>query len=243
MLKVLMFDLDGTLLPLDFDLFFHKYFETIAPYFQEIIEPAIFVKKLMASTYDMINNPGQFTNEQVFMDSFLPAIRQNKDTMYPLFEKFYEEEFPKLKKYAGYSQWSAQAIQKALDKGYRICLATNPVFPRRAIEHRMSWAGIERFPWEFVTTYENSYGCKPNPAYYKGICRVLKVTPKECLMVGNDVQEDLVAQTLGMKTFLVTDYLIDRGEPRYEPDYRGSLEELYNFMCGLPNNPGENKLI
>ena len=98
----------------------------------------------------------------------------------------------------------------------------------------MQWAGIDNFSWDLVTTYENSRACKPNPLYFRQIIEEIKVSPEECLMVGNDVQEDLVASTLGMKTFLVTDYLIDRGQPLYQPDHRGSLQDLLSFIKELP---------
>ncbi|MDK2824530.1 MAG: hypothetical protein PWQ67_282 [Clostridia bacterium] len=234
MLKAILFDLDGTLLPLDLEIFVHRYFEILGPFFAHKVEPKIFLKELMAATEAMINNPGNFTNEEVFMENFLPAIKQNKEEIFPLFEDFYLTEFPKLKKYAGHSPLAAQIVGQAVDKGYKIVLATNPIFPKMATEHRMDWAGINKLPWDLVTTYENSRYSKPNPAYFREVCSKLAIIPGECLMVGNDVQEDLIAGTLGMKTFLVTDCLIDRGNPVYTPDYQGSLENLYEFICNLP---------
>lgn len=235
MFKVILFDLDGTLLPLDMDDFVPRYFEAVAPHFSHLDEPKKFIKQLMKSTMDMINNTGCGTNEEVFMESFLPAIGQEKEIVYPLFDKFYAEEFPKLKKYAGYSELSTCIVNRLLEKNYRLVLATNPVFPRLATEHRMSWAGVDKYPWELVTTYEDCRSCKPNPAYYREISARLSVEPKDCLMVGNDAQEDLVAGTLGMKTYLVTDYLIDRGEPSYPFDFQGTLAELLEFVTELPS--------
>ncbi len=234
MYKYILFDLDGTLLPLDIDVFVRKYFEAVTPFFKNLVEPEVFLKNLISSTEAMINNPGGQTNEEVFMNSFLPSVGQDRETMYPRFNIFYEQEFPKLKKYAGYSDWAAKVVGCLVEKGYSNVLATNPLFPRLAIEERMSWAGIDRFPWALVTTYENSHGCKPGIHYYQEICAKLGVSASDCLMVGNDVQEDMIAGTIGMDTFLVTDYLIDRGKPNYPVHYRGTLEELYNFVCKLP---------
>jgi len=49
-------------------------------------------------------------------------------------------------------------------------------------------------------------------------------------MVGNDVKEDLAASTVGMKTYLVTDCLIN--PPGLEPkaDYVGTLDELSDYL-------------
>lgn len=234
MYKVILFDLDGTLLPLDMDVFIRKYFEAVTPFFKGVVEPGVFLKNLMSATQDMMKNQGNLTNEEVFMNSFLPAVGRDRETIYPHFNLFYEQEFPKLKRYTGYSEWAAKVVGQLVEKGYSIVLATNPVFPRLATEERMSWAGVAQFPWSLVTSYENSYSCKPSIQYYQGICHKLDASPQDCLMVGNDVQEDLVAGTIGMETFLVTDYLIDRGEPKFNARSQGTLEELYSFVKVLP---------
>ena len=40
-------------------------------------------------------------------------------------------------------------------------------------------------------------------------------------MIGNDMQEDMVASP-GLSTYLVTDFRIDRGQPTYSVDQQGS---------------------
>lgn len=230
-----MFDLDGTLLPLDFDVFIRKYFAAVTPFFKDIIAPEVFFKNLMASTEAMIKNQGDLPNEEVFMNSFLPAVERDLETVLPHFDLFYRQEFPKLKQFAGYSELAARIVGQVVEKGYKIALATNPVFPRLATEERMLWAGVDGFPWSLVTTYENSCGCKPGIHYYQRICDQLGVSPENCLMIGNDVQEDLVAGVLGMDTFLVTDCLIDRGEPCYHPGHQGTLSDLFSLVKELPS--------
>ncbi|MGI6225784.1 MAG: HAD family hydrolase [Peptococcales bacterium] len=233
MFKAILFDLDGTLLPLDLEVFVHNYFGQLAPFLAHKVEPKKMVKELMLATEAMINNDGAKTNEEVFMEKFLPAIGRERAEMEPLFEEFYLRKFPDLKKYAGHSVLAEKIVRQAIGSGYKVALATNPIFPEMATRHRMEWAGIHELPWELVTTYENSAFCKPNPQYFQEVCKKLEISPEECLMVGNDIQEDLVAGTLGMKTYLVTDCLIDRGTPKYQPDYQGSLEDLYGFIRSI----------
>ncbi|WP_366922662.1 HAD family hydrolase [Metallumcola ferriviriculae] len=230
MSKAILFDLDGTLLPLNTEEFLKKYFGTVAPYFRDVAAPAEFLKYLLTATEKMLQNDGTVSNEELFMQQFLPAIKQEREVMAPLFETFYRDEFPQLKQYAGYTEQAAEVVQLAVDKGYKIVLATNPVFPEAAIRHRMEWAGVGHFPWALVTAYENTCTCKPNPRYYQEISDKIKVRPAQCLMIGNDVQEDIVSKSLGMTTFLVTKNLIDRGDPTYEPDGRGDLTELKDFL-------------
>ena len=88
--------------------------------------------------------------------------------------------------------------------------------------------------FELITTYEDCRFCKPNPAYFQEILTELGLRPEECLMVGNDVEEDLVIRSLGVKTFLVTDTLENKKGLPVETDYRGTLEELLEFVKELP---------
>jgi len=238
MLKALLFDLDGTLLPLDVDLFTREYFRAVGGYFQSVAQPDYFLQHLISSTEAMVRNCGPDTNETVFMEKFLPMMPLPGPQITELFDRFYQEEFPKLKKFSCQTPWTDKIVAAAREKGYRLVLATNPLFPRVATGLRMEWAGLDGADWETVTTYENSRGCKPNPAYFIDLCRQLALEPGECLMVGNDVQEDLVAGTLGMGTYLVTDCLIDRGQPVYRPDYQGSMGDLHQFICNLPTAEG-----
>ncbi|WP_157677311.1 HAD family hydrolase [Dehalobacterium formicoaceticum] len=234
MYKLVLFDLDGTLLPLDIEVFVKNYFVSITDFFQDVVDPQVFLHNLKQSTRAMARNQGDTVNEEVFMKNFLPAVGRERDFMYPRFQLYYEKEFPKLKEYAGFSPWAQESVTEVLNKGYPIVLATNPLFPRMATVERMSWARISQYPWSMITTYENSRRCKPNVQYYQDICRRMGVQAKDCLMIGNDVQEDIVAGTLGMDTFLVTDHLIDRGNPVYHPGHQGTLSELAHFMKEMP---------
>ncbi len=235
MYKAILFDLDGTLLPLDMDKFVQEYFKRLSSYCAQIVEPQKFIKELLTATQLMIKNPGHFTNEDVFMRAFLPAINQEKTKMEPLFEKFYREEFPKLKGQLQNTILASRIVAKAVEKGYKIVLATNPLFPQLAIQHRMEWAGVKNYPWELVTSYENFYSAKPNIAYFQEIADKIGLEPQECLMVGNDVQEDMVASEIGMGTFLVTDYLIDRQVRKYQVQNEGTLLELEDYIANLPS--------
>ena len=117
----------------------------------------------------------------------------------------------------------------------KIVLATNPIFPAIATQKRMSWAGFEPNDFELYTTFENSRFCKPNVAYYQDILDQLGLKAEECIMVGNDVNEDMVAQKLGMKVFLLTDCLInvDNKDILHYP--QGSFDELLDYITTLVN--------
>ena len=49
-------------------------------------------------------------------------------------------------------------------------------------------------------------------------------------MVGNDVVEDMVAEKLGMKVFLLTDYLINKYQIDTSIYPNGDFNDLINYL-------------
>lgn len=241
-ITTVLFDLDGTLLPMDLDLFLDQYFKALTKRFGDVVEPDHFINSLYASTMAMVkNNDPSKTNEQVFMEDFFRRVPLNQNETMPQFDAFYRNEFPKLKdridlKLEG---WKAREVVDTLfARGYRVVIATNPLFPLMAIEERLRWIGLDGHPYKLITSYEVMHYCKPNPNYFQEICERIKADPRECLMVGNDMEEDLPASTLGMKTFIVEDFLIDRKSGRFTPDARGGMADLYQEIVHGELLPG-----
>ena len=114
-----------------------------------------------------------------------------------------------------------------------MALATNPIFPAVATESRIRWAGLQPEDFELYTTYENSRYCKPNLNYYRDIVEQLDLTPEECLMVGNDVAEDMVVRELGMNVFLLTDCLINSAQKDISVYPNGGFPELLALIRSL----------
>lgn len=231
MIRACLFDLDGTLLPMDLDKFTHEYLKALADYLKDHIEPKQFVSLLWQATEEMIKNQDEtLTNEQVFEQAFLRLTGLTKEVIWPRIEQFYLQEFPKLKIHTEPNPLVRKVVEAALEKGYLVAVATNPIFPRMAILERLRWAGIEDLPFSLVTVYEENHFCKPQAMYYLEVARRIGVRPEECVMIGNDMQEDLVAKTVGMKTFYVKQCRIDRGNPTYPFDQEGTLEELLDSI-------------
>ncbi len=114
--------------------------------------------------------------------------------------------------------------------GHRVVLATNPIFPAIATESRIRWAGLEPSDFEYYTTYENSRFSKPNLKYYEELLQKIGVEAGECLMVGNDVSEDMVAEKLGMKVFLLTDSMINKEGADIERYPHGDFDDLLTYI-------------
>ena len=230
-IQVIMFDLDGTLLPMDQEVFVKAYFGGLAAKLAPRgYEPKQLINSIWAGTKAMVKNNGAKTNAAVFWDAFSAIYGEQVRQDEPHFEEFYRTDFQKAKEVCGFDPKAAQTVHALKAAGYRIVLATNPIFPAIATESRIRWAGLEPEDFELYTTYENIGFCKPNPAYYQEIMARLGVKPEECLMVGNDVAEDMVAGTLGAKVFLLTDCLINSKDADISAYPQGSFDELMQYI-------------
>lgn len=231
MIKVILFDLDGTLLPMDQEEFVKCYMGQLAEKMaMHGYEPKRLVKTVWAGTEAMVRNSGLNSNEEVFWRVYRQIYGQDAMQDLPLFEDFYAADFSKVRVSCGFNPLAAELIRVLKQKGYRLALATNPLFPATATRQRIRWAGLRPEDFELVTTYENSRHCKPNPDYYRDVMGALKVKPEECMMIGNDVGEDMVAGRLGARVYLLTDCLINKKEEDIGRYPHGSMAELLEYV-------------
>ena len=230
----ILFDLDGTLLPMDQDAFTRYYFSNLAAKAAtKGYQPNALIDTVWAGTAAMVKNDGEKTNEAVFWELFAAKYGGDALNDIPFFEEFYRTDFQKAKELCGFAPMAKDIVHSLKARGLRVILATNPLFPAIATESRIRWAGLEPEDFELYTTYENSRHCKPNPEYYKDIMQELNLTAEECVMVGNDVTEDMIAETLGMGVFLLTDCLINRKNEDISKYPHGGFKELADFLNSI----------
>lgn len=202
--RALLLDLDGTLLDLDMDAFIPYYMGRLAKRFAHLLPPQQFVQYVLKATGAMINNlDPTVTNQTAFFQAFLPLIGRPLAELEPTFADFYAREFPTLGQQARPVPGMRAFLEEALRRGMDLVVATNPLFPREAIYARLRWAGLEDLPWKLVTTYEHMHFCKPHAGYFREIMDRIGREPQDCLMVGNDVQLDLPAEDIGLRSFLL----------------------------------------
>ena len=233
-MKAILFDLDGTLLPLDEKLFVDIYFTELSKVFSEYnIESNKLVEAIWAATHEIIKNDGKRTNEEAFWEKFKSIINIDLSNVKEVLEKFYANEFfTKLKKCSTENNLAKVAVNLAKKNGRKVVLATNPVFPIDALV-RLKWTGLDIDDFDYVTHYSNSSFSKPNPKYYLDLCKKLDVEPKECLMIGNDERQDIfAASSVGMNCYLVTDYLYTYPECKVNCE-KGSFEDLIEKLKTL----------
>ena len=229
--EALLVDLDGTLIGLDLERFIPAYIEAIAQYFSGRLPKEQFSAHLLDSTSRMLRCKDALkSNEAVFFADFSRRVEMDRAALDPLLEKFYRDEFPRLRSWSKARPQAQDVLEAARQKGVKLVLATQPIFPLVAAKERLSWGGLSAPGFDLITSLENMHFCKPHPEYYLEIARLIGVAPERCLMAGNDTLEDMNAAKAGMTTFLVEGEIIDRGEEALPSDYRGSLSDLAGLI-------------
>lgn len=230
-IKAVLFDLDGTLLPMDQDVFVKAYFKGLAKKLAPRgYEPESLIKAVWGGTAAMIKNDGSKTNEQAFWDFFSGIYGKKTLDDMPYFEEFYRTDFQNVREVCGFNAMAAQTVHRIKEQGIKVALATNPIFPAIATESRMNWAGLSPDDFEMYTTYENIGVSKPSLEYFRQVAEKIGVEPESCLMVGNDVDDDMVAVSLGMKVFLLTDNIINKSNADISAFPNGDFEALNKYI-------------
>ena len=211
MIKYVFFDLDGTLLPMDQDLFIKIYFSELTKVFvAHGCDPKEFFDSLMRSINLMIANKSNDMNETIFWDCIRNDLGIEEKDVEDEIEAFYNGAFENARSACSCNPLVKKTVDILKAKGKHLIVATNPVFPSIASEIRMQWGGVYPSDFEHITTYSNSKRCKPEVEYYSHLAEKFGCDPKECIMVGNDVADDMPARKAGWNVFLLTDCLINR---------------------------------
>lgn len=238
-MNTVFFDLDGTMLPLDQELFVKAYIKTIAGKFSlppYNLNRERFVNALLSGTEAMSENDGSITNEKRFWQVFSKELGMNVKEIYSKdFDDFYANEFLTLEKITKKTKYTKLVLDVLKSKGYNLVAATNPLFPPTATKARLNWAGADYDDFILVTAYDNCSFCKPNIKYYEEVLSIINKKPQECLMVGNDVDEDMCVKDLGFSEYLITDCLINRNKKDILKYRNGTYYDFYNFVQQLPS--------
>ena len=231
MLKAVLFDLDGTLLPMDQDVFVKTYFsllaKRLAPYGYD---PEKLIQIIWKAISAEMSNDGSKTNQEVFWDVFTSAFGEKSREQEPVFDDFYRTEFNTVASVCDPSPKANEIVKMLKKAGCMVILATNPIFPRVATDNRIRWAGMDRDDFDEISTFENYGLCKPNPEYFRFLLKKFDLKAEECIMVGNDVDEDMIASELGMKVFLMDYFIINRKNKDLRQFPVGGFDELKVFL-------------
>jgi FMN phosphatase YigB (HAD superfamily) len=213
----------------------------------EYFDQSTFYQKLLQSTVNLIRNDGSMTNVEAFTHHFISGSTLSYEECSDLLHKFYAESFRQLGKIVHVVSYGRKLLQRVLQEGLQVVIATNPIFPELATQIRLEWANLGDLNITLSTHAENMSYCKPRPEYYRSILDHIKQKPEDCLMAGNDPISDMAASVLGIKTFLV-DLDQEKGRlgilskeignrtkkktvyPQFRIDGSGTLQDLERFL-------------
>jgi FMN phosphatase YigB (HAD superfamily) len=229
--KAILFDMDGTLLPMDTDTFTKGYFQDLCKKLAHYhIEPKELIAAVWTGIKAMVMNDGSRTNEEAFWDIFCQVTGLEQERVKEECLDFYANEFREAKIYTGENLLAKKAIMTAREKAEQVVLSTNPLFPMVGQITRMNWLGLTLEDFDLVTSYESDSYCKPNPQYFSSVCERIGVAPEECLLIGNDENEDMYAGSLvGLNCYLVTDCMIASEEHPWT-GAKGSFAEMLEML-------------
>ena len=234
--KAVLFDMDGTLVPMDQNAFVKIYFGELSRIVATtgLLTPEKTVESIWYGTKCVVKNDGSKPNIEVFWEnfsSFTAIVGSDLQLLRDTCDEFYTKEFHRAKAACKENPLARIAVELARGNGSRkVVLASNPVFPKVGQISRLSWVGLNESDFDLVTAYEHQRFCKPNPKYYLDICDYLGVAPCECLMIGNDEREDAkAASEAGLDCFLITDCLLPCEDFRWNGN-RGTFAEMLDYL-------------
>lgn len=229
-----MFDLDGTLLPFEQDEFIKLYFgglcKKLVPYGYA---PDDVVKYVWKGTKAMIENDGSRLNSEAFWELFRAAF-PGKPEVRPFCDDYYVKEFDDVKSCLKYVPNHKPMVDKLKSAGAEIVLATNPLFPECAVKTRLAWVGLSEEDFAYITHYDNSTYCKPNPKYFTELLQKLGREPADCVMIGNSVPEDILpTKALGIESFLLTEFAENPNNEDLSGFNKGTVDDAVEFVLSV----------
>ncbi len=205
MLKAVLFDLDNTLILFEEVTFIKGYYPVMAARFAGVFPDGQFAERLMKATIALRSNDGSVNNRELFIRSLCEGLDVNRDEIWARFEQFFSLDFDIFKDAVTAAPGAGEAFRYVKGRGLKLVVATNPIWPLVVQQKRLAWAGLGDLEVDLITHIDNMNYCKPQLGYYKQICRLIDVQPEECLMVGDDPANDMVAANAGMLTYQTTD--------------------------------------
>lgn len=233
--KYLLFDLDGTLIKFDLNTFIQNYLRLIQEHFSNLPFAKSVPEWIMGGTSVMLNTIKTITNKDKFVHFFKEKSGLSEHEIWEIFLHFYDTDYNQLKEITEPIEGARSFLESAVSQNFTLVLATQPLFPEIAIKKRLSWAGLEHIPFQFITHIENMYASKPHKAYFNQILKMLGVEGWNCMMIGNDAKMDMAAGNSDIHTFFLE---TDPGESEIQienADYCGDFVKLANIL-GIKNS-------
>lgn len=243
-IKAVLFDLDGTLIDVDMNRFVPVYLRRLTEYMKDQVNPVHAMRSLHHAVAAMFaNTDASRTLESILLDVLAAELAITPEQYAECLEQFCRNDLEELRPLVTGHPLSSQLVDSALDRGWEVVLATNPIFPRSVIDARLSWGNLDGGVFHHVTDYETAHFCKPSVNFFKEVLDRLQLPAEACLMVGNDTLHDLSASQVGMQTCLLTPWSISRPGTQFRADWQGRHEELLALIESAASPPPQEQAV
>jgi FMN phosphatase YigB (HAD superfamily) len=202
---MLLLDLDDTLLNNPTNIFIPAYFQAFSEALAEDVAPDVVIPVLMGAILAMMDNMDPaLTLQEVFESYFFSKFNIDRHILQEKIDHFYDEAYPRLCSLTKPIPEAVRLVEWAFEQGHCVVIATDPVFPQKAVQHRLRWAGLplEKYPFALVTSYETFHFTKKKVAYYPEILAQLGWPDLPAVMVGDDIEREIKpTQAAGLPVF------------------------------------------
>ena len=234
----LLFDLDNTLLKNDIDTFLSHYLKAFARQVAGHIDPQLFVQALLAGTQAMgKNRRPDCTLREVFEAAFYPLLGVGPEIFQPLADQFYNQVFPTLRQLTQPDPQAVALVEACKARGYRMAVATNPMFPNHAVSQRLAWANLpsDIYPFEIVASFETFHFAKPQPAFFAELLARMGWPAGPVALVGDDLERDVAAgRRMGLPVFWIAQADLLAPDGPHGPSARGGLGDILSWIDSAP---------
>lgn len=229
----LLLDLDDTLLATHMENFLPAYFQALSAALADYVPPERMLPVLMQAVQAMMTNRDPaLTLQEVFDAHFFLPLGLERALVQPAIDDFYAHDFPKLQALTNTIAEAHDFLDWAFQQGYRVAIATNPLFPRVAIDWRLRWAGFppEDWPFALISSYETFHFTKDSALYYTELMARLGWPDGPVVMVGDDEMLDKrTALAAGLPFF----WIGNPQRPQAQLLGGGSLDDLRRLLASV----------
>jgi FMN phosphatase YigB (HAD superfamily) len=226
----LLLDLDDTLLDSNIDALIPVYFQKLARHMAHVVPPEKFIRELARGTQIMYASLRMDrTLEQVFGENFYPGLDLPQAELAAAIDQFYDDVFPTLEPLTKPRPEAIALVEWAFSQGWNVAIATDPLFPRKAILHRLRWAGLapEKYPFILIPDFQTFHFAKASVAYFPEFLARMGWTDGPLLMVGDSLERDIIpAREAGIPSF----WLSSDGQVPPKGIPHGTLADLRRYL-------------
>lgn len=235
MKKLIMTDLDCTLLPMDQDAYIQLYVKQIAKlFYSHGFDGKEIAKATMKASFMMAKNDGSRTNADAFEEAFKALVEDRAQEAIDIFPSVYKEPYDVIKDVTSVNPYAQEIVKLMREKAEFVVVATQPMFPLEAVEKRLSWTNLSVDMFDDITVYDKCTFSKPSTGYYREIMNKFNADPSNTVMFGNDVNEDILpCMELGIETFLLKDGLINTHNHDISDLRQGNYPDMIEFLKSL----------